>query len=243
MKFQINVIIILLFYNLIAIAQTVEPAETIEKTNLEIEFEAVYSSEKENTNKNTSWDIPNISIGYGLTDNLELQLQTHFTKERCFENNELTSNVFKFEEVEIGFLVNLWKQKGIIPEAAIMARIISPTKTFNFTKLGYITSLNFSNLLSEKISLNYNIGNITNIDKNTTSFYVVNATYEPNSILHFYIETLSDFSYKKGESNCIGTGFGINLNKHFSIDLSARKNLKHRIYMAGVVLTWVVASS
>lgn len=243
---QRRVLISLLIISLLSLklnAQTVEPSSGIEKNNIQLEFETLYSVEKINSEKNTSWSIPNILIRYGLSDNVELQLHTPFTKERCYENNKLTSNVFKFEEVEIGLSVNLWKQNNLLPEAALMGRIISSTDTFSFDKLGNIISLNLSNLITEKISLNYNIGSTTNLDKDTTGFYIVNISYEPNDKFHYFIENTSDFTFDTTESNCLGTGFGVNLIDNFAIDLSVSKSLKHNMFYTGAIITWVLNSN
>ena len=223
-------------------AQTIEPSSGIDKKTLQIELESLYSVEKIESQKNTSWNIPNILIRYGLTENIELQLLTPFTKERCFENNELQSNVFKFEEIEIGLSLNLWKQNGFIPETALMVRLVLSSNKLSFDKLGNIISLNFSNNITKKLSLNYNIGTKTNLNKETTGFYVVNIGFEPNSKVHFFIENSSDFTFENSNSNCLGTGFGINLNKKFAVDFSVAKSLKHKMFYAGAIITWVINS-
>ena len=222
------------------IGQTVEPSKAVDKNNLQLEFETLYSVENETSSKTTSWSIPNVLIRYGMSNNIELQLHTPFTKERCFVDNELTSNIFKFEEVEIGASINLWKQNKLIPEAAIMTRIVLPTKTFNSKGVGNVVSLNLSNLISNKICLNYNVGTTTDINKSTTGFYVVNMYYEPNSKVHFFIENSSGFTLKKTESSCLSTGLGVNLNDFFTVDFSVAKSLKNKMFYVGAILTWVI---
>ena len=138
------------------VGQTVESSSCVQINNIQLELEALYSVENESLNKETSWSIPNILIRYGLSKNIEVQLHTPFTQVRCFENNQLISNVFTFEEMEFGVSVNLWKQKKLIPEAAVMGRIVSPVGNFNSKGFGNILSLNFSNALSNKTSINYN---------------------------------------------------------------------------------------
>ena len=222
-------------------AQTVEPSKGVDKGILQMEFETLYSEENIHSEKNTSWNIPNILVRYGLSDNIELQLHTPFTKERCYENNRLTSNVFKFEEMEVGVSVNLWKQNKLIPEAAIMGRIVSLTENFSFNKLGHIVSLNMANQINDKLSLNYNIGTTTNIDKETTGFYVVNFTYDTGNI-HYFIENTSDYTFDETASNCLGTGFGLNVKDNLGIDFSFSKSLKHNMFCAGAIITWVLNS-
>jgi hypothetical protein len=240
MKRYISSCLLYIFITNNLFTQTIEPSTGIAKNNLQLEFETLYSVEKEALQKTTSWNIPNILIRYGLSENIELQLHTPFTKERCFEDNELIESIFKFDEIEIGLSLNLWEQKNLIPEAALMARIISSTNNLNLNNLGSIISLNFSNSISEKLCLNYNIGTTTNLNKTTTGFYIVNLSYEPSSKIHFFIENLSDFTFNKTESNCLGAGFGFNLKGNLAIDFSIDKSLKHNLIFTGAILTWVI---
>ena len=101
-------------------------------------------------------------------------------------------------------------------------------------------SLNFSNNISEKLTLNYNIGTVTDIDKNTAGFYIVNVNYEPSAKMHFFIENSSNFTFENTESICLGTGFGFNLNNNLALDFSVAKSLKHNLFFTGAILTWVI---
>ncbi|MFH6768450.1 transporter [Gaetbulibacter aquiaggeris] len=228
-----------LLLHLELVCQTVEPSRNVQRNNLQLEFETTYSVENESVNKTTSWNIPNILMRYGVSDNIELQLHTPFTKVRCFENGQLTSNIFEFKEMEFGVSVNLWKQNKLIPEAAIMARIVSSTQEINTGALGNIVSLNFLNAISNKISFNYNIGTTTNIDKNTFWFYVMNISYELNSKTRFFVENTGMFN-ENTESSCLGTGFGFNLNSSFAIDFSIANSLNNKMFYGGAIVAWVI---
>ena len=221
-------------------SQSIESSSGIERNLLQLELETVYSTEKEAFEKTTAWSIPNILVRFGLSNNVELQLHTPFTKEICYEDNVLISNVFDFDEVELGMAINLWKQKKIIPEASIMARIITSTNNIDFNNIGNVISLNFSNTLSEKVSLNYNVGTVTDIDKNTNAFYILNLDYQPNPKFHLFFENSSDFTFENTASNCMSIGFGLGLKPNISLDYSASKSLKHKMFYTGVILTWVI---
>lgn len=232
-------IFLLVFASYGLVGQAVEPSSSIQMSNMQLEFEALYSVENESLIKEASWSIPNILIRYGLSNNIELQLHTPFTQVRCFENNQLISNVFTFEEMEFGVSVNLWKQKKLLPEAAIMGRLVSPIGNFNSKGFGHILSLNFSNVLSNKTSISYNVGTTTDVDKNTFGFYIVNVSYQSNSNLRFFIENSVMFN-KSVKSNCLGLGFGFNIINNISLDFSIAKRLKSTMFYTGAVLTWVI---
>ena len=220
--------------------QTIEPSSAVRKNLVQLEFETLYSVEQSRVQRNTTWNIPNVLIRYGLSDNLEMQLHTPFTKERCFENKELTSTIFSFNEVELGFSVNLWKQKNLIPEMAVMVRAISSTASFGFDQIGSMVSLNFSNSISEKFTIGYNIGATTNIDKYTTGFYVLNLDYAPTPQIHFFLENAVNLNFDTMQSNCLGVGFGIALDNNMAVDFSAAKSLLHDMFYTGAILTWAI---
>lgn len=222
------------------LGQTVEPSRGVGAYQLQLEVETLYSVDKDNTAKITSWNLPNILMRYGLTNDIELQLHTPFTKERCFVNNKVTSNIFKFDEIEVGASFNLLDQKNWFPEAALMARVVLPTNGFGNQGIGNIISLNFSNTISKSFSLSYNLGTTTNTNKKTSGFYVMNMSYQINSQVQFFIENSSGFTFKNMESNCMATGFEVVMSPFCMIDFSVAKSLKNKMYYAGAILTWAI---
>ena len=222
------------------LGQTVEPSAAVGKDILQLEFETLYSVEKSATLKNTTWNIPNVLVRYGLSDNVELQLHTPFTKDRCFENNGLTSTIFSFKEVELGVSLNLWGQRNIRPEAAILVRAISATESFGFKEIGNMVSLNFSNTIGQKFTLGYNIGTTTDLDKHTSGFYVLNLDYAPNPKIHFFVENTVNFNWDSMRSNCIGLGAGFKMGGNLFVDFSAAKSLLHDMFYTGAIVTWAI---
>lgn len=222
------------------LGQTVEPSTAVGKGTLQLEFETLYSVEKSTALKNTTWNIPNILIRYGLSDKIELQLHTPFTKDRCFENNGLTSTIFSFKEVELGVSYNLWGQKNIRPEVAIMVRAIAATESFGFKEIGNMVSLNFSNAIGQKFTLGYNLGTTTDLDKHTTGFYVLNLDYAPNAQTHFFVENTVNFNLDSMQSNCIGLGVGFKLGENLSVDFSAAHSLLHDMFYTGAIVTCAI---
>jgi len=220
-------------------AQTVEPSNGVGKGFLQLEFETLYSHEKYGLQKNTAVTLPKVLKRFGLSDKVELQWQTIIIKERSLENKMLNASNYHFDEMEIGLSINLWKAKGVLPEAALMARIVTSEKDV-FTNIGNNISMNFSNIISDKITLNYNIGTLTDLNKETYGFYIANICYEPNSKWHFFIENSNQFKYDQIESNTLSSGFGSQLNDHLTVDFSVGKSLQQNMYFTGMIFVWVV---
>lgn len=222
-------------------SQTVEPSATIEPSILQIELESLYTTQKEDPNKMKSWSIPSALFRYGIIKGLELQLNIPIVKEKLWENDHLIHSLNKFDDIQVGFSFNLWKQKKIITEASLMVRAILPTDTkFELNKIGKICSLNLSNSISEKFSFNYNLGYALETDNSKSGFYIANISYEATSTLHFFIENFGDFNHKKLISHNINTGFGYNFNKKFILDFSVANGINHNMFYAGGIITWII---
>ena len=222
-------------------SQTAEPSSTINQSILQIELESLYTTQKEGSIKMKSWSIPSALFRYGLLKCLELQLNTPIIKEKLWENDHLVHSLNKFDDIQVGFSINLWKQQKYIPETSLMVRAILPTDSkFELNKIGKICSLNFSNSLSTKFSLNYNIGYAVQTDGIKSGFYIANLSYEANSKLHFFVENFGDFNNKKLISHNINTGIGYNIFENFILDLSIANGVNHNMFYVGGIVTYIL---
>lgn len=234
-------ILLLLFICPIIFAQTAEGSSTIAKNILQIELESVYTIQKENNETIKSWSIPSALFRYGLLNGLELQLNTPIIKEELWEKDHLIHSLNKFDDIQVGLSVNLWKQQKLLPEASLMLRAILPTDSnFKIDKIGNIVSLNLSNLLSEQLVLTYNLGYAVEIDNSKSAFYITNLTYEASSKYHFFMETFGDFANNEFSSINIVTGLGYNFNEQLSFDLSMANGLNHNLFYIGGILTYAL---
>ena len=79
----------LLFISIKLLGQTVEPAKGIEKNLFQIELETTYSEQSKNNETIRSFSIPSTLFRFGLTEKIELQLNTPIIKEELYENDHL----------------------------------------------------------------------------------------------------------------------------------------------------------
>ena len=220
--------------------QTVEPSTGIDDEFLQIELESIYSIQKEGTEKNTAWSIPSLLVRYGLTSSIELQVNVPVVKEQLYNDDHLIHELYKFDDMQLGVSVNLWEQKQLVPEAALMYRIIIPANIqFNINNLGHILSLNLSHQIGSKFSFTNNIGFVDELNNKTTGFYISNLSYELNPKVHFFVENFGDFNSSKFISTNINIGGGYNINTYLSIDLSMARGINHDLFYVGGILTWV----
>lgn len=222
-------------------AQIVEPSSGVSKQVFQIEMEIQYAVQKENIKKQVAWSLPSALFRYGLFDGFELQLNAPLIKEELYENDHLVhEKLNKFADLQIGSSVNLWPQNKIVPQAAIMARAIIPVNNDEeFTCLGTLVSLNFSNILTDKVSFNYNIGYVHGTDNSNAGYYILNLSYNLNSKVHFFIENFSDFDNSVLSQN-LNMGGGYNFNGNLSLDCSVANGLNHNLFYTSLLFTWVI---
>ena len=240
-----NFVLLLLFILLISRihAQTVEPSSGINKKIFQLELESIYSVQKEGSEKSTSWSIPSLLVRYGMSNTIELQLNTPVIKEQLYNNEHLIHSLYKFDDIQIGLSVNLWEQNKLLPETSFMYRTIVPVALpFNIKKLGHIFSLNLSNSIGSKITFSNNIGIATETNNQTTGFYITNINYELNPKIHFFIENFGDFTNSKLISTNLNFGAGYNFSSKVSADISIAKGIHHDLFYVGGVLTYAFAT-
>jgi hypothetical protein len=230
---------LLLFVSLTISSQTVEPSSAVDKHNLQVELESLYTNQKESSETMKSWSIPSVLFRYGLFNGVELQLNAPIIKEKLYENDHLIHSLHKFDDMQLGVSIDLWKQQSIIPEVSIMLRAILPI-SLNLKKehVGKVVSLNLSNSLNEKLSFNYNIGYVNETNNSSTCFYIANFNYDLNSKFHIFIEEFADFSNSAKAFHNINTGFGYALNDKFCLDLSIAKGMNHNMFYVGGIFTY-----
>jgi len=231
--------LLLLFVSLTIYSQTVESSAVVDKFNLQIELESLYTKQKEGLETMKSWSIPSVLFRYGLFNGVEFQLNTPIIKEKLYENDHLIHSLHKFDDMQLGFSINLWKQQNILPEVSFMLRAILPISLkLQNEHIGKVISLNLSNSLNEKLSFNYNIGYVNETNNNSTYFYIANFNYNLNSKFHVFIEEFADFSNTQKTFHNISTGLGYIFNDRFSLDLSTAKGMNHNMFYVGGIFVY-----
>ncbi|MFZ3273203.1 MAG: transporter [Lutibacter sp.] len=222
-------------------SKTAEPSASINKSILQIEIESTYSIKKVGSEKITTWSIPNTLFRYGLLNGFELQVNIPIIKEQLWENDHLIQSLNKFDNLQVGFSVDLWKEKKLLPEASIMVRAILPIdQKYTIDNTGKIVSLNLSNKISEKLSFNYNIGHAKKTDSSSYCFYIANISYLLNSKIHFFVENFGDFHHKKLMFHNLNIGGGYNFTDKLILDISVNNGINQNLFYAGGRLTWIL---
>lgn len=221
-------------------SQTVEPAIAVERRMLQLELESLYVMEKEGAENVNSWSIPSVLIRYGLSNTVELQLNIPYLKESTYKDDLMMNSRTFLDNVQAGVSVNLWKEKGAVPQAALMARALIPVYNYQTSEIGTLLALNLSHTLTEQLSLNYNFGWVADTEGNS-AYYIANLSWEISPTIHSFIEFFGS-TYNNIEMNHnINSGVGFNLGDSFCLDLSVASGLNQQMVFFGGVLTYQLA--
>lgn len=231
--------VILIYFIFIrsVLAQTVEPSMAVEKRMLQLEFESLYLVEKEAVEKINSWSIPSVLMRYGVTTSIELQANVPLLREAIYQEDIMVSSRTFLDKVQLGLSANLWKEKGVLPETAIMIRALIPVYDNSNNDVGRLVALNMSNSLTDAVSLNYNFGWVSD-EGEDSGYYIANLAWDISSRVHTFVELFGS-TYRGFEmTHNINTGIGFNMGNSFCIDLSVANGLNQDMFYFGGVLTY-----
>jgi hypothetical protein len=222
-------------------AQTVEPSKSLPKKTLQIELESVYAIEKENIGELKTFSTPNFLFRYGFLKNIELQFSIPIIKEIYYENHELVYSTHKFDDIQLGFSIDLWHQKKWLPEAALMTRSFFHYQSdFNFNYVGQTVSLNLLNEFTKKLSITYNFGYAFEKKADFSYFIISNLSYQLYQNLNLFIEYSGNNTSSNKFIQNFATGISYQLNKSIFLDFSIAKGLNQNLFYTGGRLTWVI---
>jgi len=241
MNIKNTLLLLIIFFNLTSQSQTVEPSSSVDKFTLQIELESLYTIQKEGSEEMKSWSIPSALLRYGLTNTIELQFNAPLIKENLYEDDHLVHSLHKFDDMQVGFAVNLWEQQKILPEVSLMLRAIVPIENgIKLNEIGKVISLNLSNKLTNKLTLNYNLGMVKEFESSTTGFYVTNLCYAYSSNIRFFVENFGDFSKHYKATHNLNLGGGYSFTENLCLGFSIANGINHNLFYVGGILNWAI---
>ena len=193
-----------------------DAAYTIEKRYLQLENGLFLQHDEESK----TYGIANILLRLGLINSFELRLSGLLANAKKKFVPANTGIQFS----ELGFKINIFRQKGILPAASFGS---SSTLPFLFSapfKTGLTqntTKFLFSNDLNTTTQLGYNVGIVTVKHEAPVWFYTISFSKGLNEKLGCFIENYSFFqSAARPDFNFDG-GFSYSLSDFFVTDIAA----------------------
>jgi hypothetical protein len=178
--------------------------------------------------------LPTALSKFGVTDNVEVRLITNLVY-----NKTPDSTTVGIEPVTIGFKVNLWKQKGLLPETSFIGEVMLPNVASKKYKQQYLApelQLLFSNKITDKFAIGYNLDVTWNGESAMPGYeYTVSPEFEVSDKISVFIELYGFLEEHSRTDNWADSGFKFFINKNIQLDIAGGYELTahnhyHRFY-------------
>ena len=202
-----------------------DASSTVGKKVFQLETGGSYFLFEDDIIKNSRTSVNFTGLRYGITPNIEARLISEYS----IRKSEIPSINFLdekggLESLILGTKFGLTRNKGFLPEMAFVAQFSLPKtgkEAFRANHSIYNLKMCFANGLSEKFTLNYNLGLIG--DGQTaysTATYATALWYSVNNRIGFFGELYG--SWREQNKASLLTDFGASylINYNFQLDLS-----------------------
>ncbi|WP_131450751.1 transporter [Flavobacterium subsaxonicum] len=163
--------------------------------------------------------LPETLWKYGINDKLELRLITEF------EFNKYGDSLAQgLEPVDIGLKVNLWDEKGIVPETSIILTIKLPKVASKDLAVDYVAPeirLLFQNTITDNIDLGYNLSaDWDGTSPNPIFEYTLSPNFKLSETISAYAEAFGYLPEQQHATHWIDGGFKYLITKNIQVDIS-----------------------
>lgn len=204
-----------------------DASSTVLNNSLQIETGAGYSLFKEGSFKSENFTYQSTFIRYGLLENLELRLGWSYNEiktQNTFNDTLSFFNESGFNPLTMGVKIAITDEKGWIPQMALIGQITAPfaaSEAFKSTNTGANFRFSFSNTLSNKSSLTYNLGaNWSGNNLEMAYLYTLNYGYSISDKLGVFAEIYGDFPENASANHLWDAGLTYLINNNLQLDTS-----------------------
>jgi hypothetical protein len=201
-----------------------ESAFTVPKGWIQGELGFVKEKAKSPAYSLFSWTIPTLLTKYGLSKKWELRLITEYNRQG--NKDRLFKDTFGLLPVQLGFKVNLFEGKGIIPRISLIYHTAFNRIASRLSRGGSFIAPNFrftlQNNIADGIALGYNIGmEWDDLREKPAYIYTFAPAFDIGEKWYAYVEVFG--SLRKGESpeHAFDAGVAYYVNENLKLDASA----------------------
>jgi hypothetical protein len=191
------------------------------------QFETGMNFEKNNSDadvKLTNYSIPELLIRYGINKNIELRVALNYSREEM-SSGDLKDKTTGLKPLGLGIKIKLADENKLYPKTAILLNIDVPGTGNEVYKVKHISpklKFLFSNEITDKIDLGYNIGiSWDNEEKTNSEFYTMSLGVNPFNKFSFFIESYGFFAKSVSPDFRIDYGIAYTILRNLQVDVSS----------------------
>jgi hypothetical protein len=212
-----------------------DAAYTIEKGYLQLETGLFL----QHSTESKTFGLPSVLLRLGMWKNLELRLSGLLVNEK---EKTIPSNT-GIQSSEVGFKLNLVKQRKILPATSLTSSVTLPflfSKPFKTGLVQNTTKFLLSNDLNKTTQVGYNTGVITIKHAKPIWFYTISLGEALNKELSCFIESYSFFQSTAKPDFNFDSGFSYSFSDLFVTDIAAGFSASNsQSYFITIGFTWL----
>jgi hypothetical protein len=202
-----------------------ESSSVLPHKSLQIETGFVAEIKKTGQSTQTGYVYNTTLMRYGLLENMELRLGLAYISEKeKFSNIDSVSSLKGFTPLYTGLKLQITREKGFLPEIALLAALVLPFSTTEKARPDYTginMRLSLSHTLSDLFSLGYNLGAEWYGETPVPSYYYsVALGFEISGKAGSYIEIFGFVPETGTATHLIDGGFTFLLLPNLQLDTS-----------------------
>ena len=192
--------------------------------------------------KKQEWSYTSLLLRVGIVGWLELRLVGSYEGQLTarMEGDVLEEGL---APLILGTKIALWQAQGAIPQTALMYHITLPNTGSRNSRLEYPKHelrANFSNTLSDKLELGYNIGAIWQEIDAVEGLYTLSFAYDLTNKLGLFAETYGTVADDEKNEHAVDGGLTFLLWPTFQLDAYVGRGLSENAadWMFGAGFSW-----
>jgi hypothetical protein len=193
-----------------------ETADIVPKGRFQSETGFVHQNE---TRDGDEFSLPSTLLKYGIYDIFEIRVITEYW---YFKENDSTARGFK--PFIAGVKINLWHEKGILPETSLITQVELPklaSKDFRSSYLAPDIRLLFQNTVNDKIDIGYNAGAIWDSDTGKPTYeYTLSPSIKVSDKMKVFFESFAYLLPHERPDHWLDAGLMFLLTKNLQIDVA-----------------------
>lgn len=196
---------------------------TVPKGSLQVETGGFYTSFEENDFKTETYGYNTTLLRYGIFDNFEFRLGWNFEETRFSFNGQEADDVLSgFSPLLAGMKVEIADEDGWKPQIGLIGHLFLPFTAgsdYRPETTGADFRFSFSNTLSEKSSLSYNVGAAWGNDSPEIAYiYTIAYGYAVTDTFGVYAEVYGDFPEDSRANHLWDAGITYLLKPNIQLD-------------------------
>ncbi|MFT6717231.1 MAG: hypothetical protein ACJA0Q_001882 [Saprospiraceae bacterium] len=185
---------------------------------------------------------PSSLFRFGVSEYFELRILTQFESFKSPFDLNRTSGM---SDLQIGTKIRLLDKEGEDTKVSWLTQIAVPTGSRGITTDLYvgINSLAISHVLSENMSLSYNLGYDFYLEKNGNLTYSVALVTAVNDKVSFFVEPYGQYTRLLTYEASFDAGLTYLIKENLQMDFSFGSGLNHKMNFLGVGFSWNTAKT